>query len=141
MKRDYGVFHVGLKILLEKDGKFLFLRADNKINWDWPGGRIDNVETMADLESVIKREIGEELGKEVKYKLGKPIFQFIRYFRSRDIYIFITLYEAKYISGEIKLSHEHFSYEWLDPKKDKLNKKDFFNLEEYFRFRSYFKGL
>ncbi len=140
-KRDYGIFHVGLKVLLEKDGKFLFLKADNKVNWDWPGGRIDNVEVTADLESILKREIREELGKDIKYKLGKPILQFRRHFRNRDIYIFITLYEAQYISGEIKLSHEHSSYHWFDPKKDKLNRGDFFNLEEYSKLKRYFKNL
>ena len=141
MKRDYGIFHVGLKVLLEKDSKFLFLKADNKINWDWPGGRIDNIEVATDLEKVLKREVYEELGPKVKYKLGQPIIQFRRYSRSRDVYIFITLYEAKYISGEIKLSHEHSDYEWVDPKKNKLNQKDFFNTEEYSKLKNYFKTL
>lgn len=58
MKRDYGIFHVGLKILLRKGDKVLFLRDNNPSrNWDVPGGRIDNVEYRTPLEKIITQEV------------------------------------------------------------------------------------
>ena len=140
MKRDYGVFHVGLKVLMQKGGEFLFLRDETGKIWDWPGGRIDNVEVKTPLGKIIAREIKEELGSKVKYKLGPPIFQFRRYFKSRDIWIFQTYYLAKYISGEIKLSREHTSYKWLNPKQIKtLKTNEFYGPRERKVFLNYLK--
>lgn len=141
-KRDYGIFHVGLKVLMQKGDKFLFLRDETGKIWDWPGGRIDNLEMKTPLDKIIAREVKEELGPDVKYKLGSPIFQFRRYFKSRDIWIFQTYYLAKYISGKIKLSHEHTVYEWVTPEKIKSFKtSEFYSPEEKKIFLDYFKSI
>ncbi|MBI4137717.1 MAG: NUDIX hydrolase [Candidatus Sungbacteria bacterium] len=139
MKRDYGIFHVALKILLRKGDEFLFLRTDNDRYWDWPGGRIDNVEMTTPLERVLAREVREELGKTLKYKLGRPILFYRRWFAERRIYIFSMMYEADWISGDIKLSFEHNRYEWINPKTFRFRKKDFFSDEEYDAVMKYFK--
>ena len=142
MKRDYGVFHVGLNVLMQKSGEFLFLRDDKGTHWDWPGGRIDNVEVKTPLEKIIAREVKEELGPKVKYKLGLPIFQFRRYFKSRDIWIFQTYYLAQYVSGEIKLSHEHTAYKWVKPQEVKnFSVKEFYSPEEREFFVNYFEDI
>lgn len=141
MKRDYGVFHVGLKILLRKGGEFLFLRTDDHNYWDWPGGRIDNVEVKTPLEKVLAREVKEELGPEVRYTLGKPVMFYRGYFESRKIYIFAAVYEAEWISGDINLSFEHNRYEWINPKTCHLRKKDFSSDEQYDAFMKYFRSL
>lgn len=137
-KRDYGVFHVALKILLRKKGKFLFLRSASGKHWDLPGGRIDNVEYDTPLAQVLRREVREELAG-VKYKLGKAALQYRRFFEPRGIYIFITVFEADYLGGRIKLSDEHSSYAWIEPNRFKLNPKEFFSKEEYLAFRRYFE--
>lgn len=143
MKRNHGVFHVALKALLKKGNKVLLLRmpVGGKVFYDWPGGRIDNVEMKLPLTKVLAREIREELGPSVKYTIGKPVCQFRRYYKPKNIYIFLTVYEGKFLSGKIKLSHEHTSYEWVDVKKFKLRRDKFFNVEEYTACKKYLVNL
>ena len=131
VKRAYATYHVGLKILLKKGDKFLFLTDTVSKHFDLPGGRIDDVEHTTPLTEVIAREVSEELGEEVKYKLGKPVFQFRRHFESKGLHIFLTVYEAEYLSGEIKLSVEHSNLQWINPRKIDLKEEDFFHKEEY----------
>ncbi|OGF76787.1 hypothetical protein A3H65_03535 [Candidatus Giovannonibacteria bacterium RIFCSPLOWO2_02_FULL_45_14] len=138
MKRDYANYQVSLKLYLRKGNKALFLKLSDNDFWDLPGGRIDNVETKTPLKKILDREVKEELGTKVKYKLGKPLFQFRREVRRRGIYNFLTVYEAKYLSGEIKLSSEHNSYKWINPKTHKFMKTDFMSAEEYGTFMKYF---
>ncbi len=140
-KRAFGLYWVALKILLKKDGRFLFLRTDDGRFWDLPGGRIDNVEARVPLEKVLAREVREELGKSLKYKLVKPVMHFRRYSLSKNMCIFVVVFEADYVFGEIRLSFEHNSYEWIDPKMHNLKKKDFMGKEEWLSFQNYFCNL
>ena len=140
-KRDFGVFQVGLKLVLRKGDKILFLRDNNeKKTWDWPGGRIDDVEYGVTDEKIIAREVREELGSAVKYILGKPAFTLKRWTMrgGKKMCIFCIFYEAEFRSGIIKLSSEHSSYEWIDPKTFKIKRADFAHKEEYPAFKKYF---
>jgi len=139
MKRDFGIFQVALKVLLRKSDQVLFCVSD-KNRLDLPGGRIDNVEHRVPLERIIAREVREELGSRVKYKLGGPIFQFRRHLPSRGVYNFITVYNSVYLSGAIRLSPEHTSYRWINPRTNHFKEKDFCNKEEYRAFTRYFKN-
>lgn len=141
MKRDYALYQVALKAMIRKNGQVLFLRLNESENrLDLPGGRIDNVESKVPLEKILEREIKEELGHGIKYKLEKPLFQFRRATKSklRGVFNLLTVYEAKFISGKIKLSPEHTSYEWINPEAYQFKPKDFFNKEEYLAFKKYF---
>lgn len=138
-KRNYAVYHVGLKILLKKGDEFLFLKSADGTQFDLPGGRIDDVEHETPLVEILAREVAEELGEEIKYKLGKPVFQFRRHFESKGWHIFLTVYEAEYVSGEIQLSSEHSGYQWITPEKfQEFAENDFFSAEEFRAFREYF---
>ncbi|MCH8741977.1 NUDIX domain-containing protein [Patescibacteria group bacterium] len=139
MKRDYGIYQVALKLLLRKGNEILFLKCVPSGNWDLPGGRIDNVESKVPLKKILAREVREELGRKVKYRLGSPAFQFRRKAKMKGVYNFLTVYEAEYLGGDIELSHEHSSYEWINPKTYKFKKKDFFNKEEFQAHIDYFK--
>ncbi|TSC68028.1 MAG: hypothetical protein G01um101466_567 [Parcubacteria group bacterium Gr01-1014_66] len=119
----------------------MFLRTNYDNFWDWPGGRIDNVELNAPLKSVIAREVKEELGPLVRYKLWKPLFYFLRYFPERRLYIFQLIHEAAWRSGEIILSPEHTRYQWINPKKSVLRSGDFYSKKEYQAFKDYFKAV
>lgn len=139
MKRDYGIFQVGLKILLRRGSKVLFLRDDQGL--DLPGGRIDNVEYRTSLEKIVAREVREELGPKLKYLLGNPIFHFRRARRGKDAnprHVFLVIFDAQWKAGEIKLSFEHSEYTWIDPKKYRLKRSDFGQEEEYRAFKQYF---
>jgi len=141
MKKNYAIYWVAFKILLEKSGKFLFLTASDRGLLDLPGGRADKNEGKLPIKKILEREIKEELGNDIKYKLGRIIFQYRRYNQIKKIYNLITVYEAKYISGLIKLSFEHTEYQWLDLKKYKFKEKEFYTKEEYKAFKDYFKDL
>lgn len=137
MKRDFGIFHVGLKILLRKDGKYLVLRKKSG-HVDLPGGRIDNVEYATPLERVLAREIREELGQ-IKYRLGKPLFHYRAYVASRGLYVFVAVHEADYLAGRIRLSPEHRSYQWVDIGAFPFGRKDFRGEEVYTAFKKNMK--
>lgn len=143
MTKNYATYWVAFKMLLEKDGKFLFLTVADKILGfsllDLPGGRADENEGVVPIKKILEREVREELGNNIKYKIGEPIFQYRRYNPIKTIYNLITVYEGKYISGSIKLSFEHTKYQWLDPKKYKFKEKEFYTKEEYKAFKNYFK--
>ena len=140
MKRDYATYQVALKVLLRKGRNVLFLR-DEKNKWDLPGGRIDNVEGRVPLEKILAREVREELGGEVLYDLKLPAVQFRRYIDSHHVYNLITVYEAKYRSGDIILSHEHVHYEWLNPKTYPFEQKDFCASRKEFYTHEEYKAL
>jgi 8-oxo-dGTP pyrophosphatase MutT (NUDIX family) len=140
-KPDYATYHVGLKILLKKGDDFLFLTEATGQRFDLPGGRIDDTEHAVPLTKIVAREVREELGAGVKYTLGNPVFHFRRHLASKGWHVFIVVYEAEYLSGQIKLSDEHSNYQWLNPKKFDFKEKHFYIKEEFLAFRKYFKSL
>lgn len=139
-KISYANYHVGLKVLIKKSDKFLFLIDTDKQALDLPGGRIDETESGVSISEVIAREVEEELGKNLKYRLGEPIIQYRRHLKS-GANVFITIYSAKYLSGKIKLSHEHSDFQWICPKKFDFKLEDFGYEEEFLAFKKYFGHL
>lgn len=139
MKRNYANYHVALKLLLTRDGEVLFLKT-HKGQLDLPGGRMDDVEHHAPLAKILAREIREELGAKIKYRLGAPAFQYRRHFDHKEWHIFLTVYEGRFLSGDIKISKEHSGFVWIDPHKYKFRRQDFFNQEEYRIFTKYFNS-
>ncbi len=140
-KRSYANYHVALKILLKRGDDYLFLTDAFDGFFDFPGGRIDDVEHLTSLPDIIAREVREELGENVRYTLGKPIFQYRRHRESKNWHVFVTVYEADYISGEITLSAEHSDFQWIHKINTNLQESSFFNEEEYLAFKKYFKSL
>ena len=139
MNRKHANFYIAFKILLRKGDEFLFLRLSSGefLNiLDLPGGRAEEGEEEIPIEEILKREIEEEIGKNVKYKIGKLIFQHYR--RVNKPYVLVSVYEGEYLSGDIELSSEHLGYEWINPKTYHFKKEEFFSEKEYFTFRKYF---
>lgn len=133
---ECATYYVSLKVLLREGDNGLFLRCGKDHwcgapHWDWPGGRIDSTENETTITKIIKREIEEELGRDLKYTLGSLAFQFRRHLPRIDKWIFINVYEADYILGEIKLSDEHSDFEWINLKETQFDRKDFCNEEMY----------
>lgn len=137
--RDFATYHVGFKILLKKGDEFLFLKSVDGSTWDFPGGRIDEVEHETPLQEVLDREVREELGNEIEYEVYQPIAQFRRHFESYDVHVFITVFAADYIAGEIKLSNEHSEFIWINPKEHVFKESDFFSKEEFDAIMKYFQ--
>ena len=141
MKKDYADFIASFKLILRKKNKILILTESATGFLDFPGGRVERKEITLPIKNIFKREIDEELGKDVKYKILGPAIQYRRRNRFTKRYALITAYEAEYLSGEIKLSSEHNKYEWVDPKKYDLKNKKINNKEERLAFEEYFKNI
>ena len=112
------LYFVAVKLFLEdKDGK-LFIFKDRFGEWDLPGGRLRTNEFNKSLKAVIDRKVKEELGSAVKCKINKPIVfmrhQRIEFSTKERVRIFAIGYQAKYLSGKIKLSSDHLKSEWVN---------------------------
>lgn len=112
------LYFVAVKLLMRR-GEELLITHDIFGCWDLPGGRIRVDEFEKSLESVIERKIIEELGPEVNYSLGAPsvFFRVEREehsLKGQKVRIFAIGYEAKYLSGEIRLGKNHDKSEWVD---------------------------
>lgn len=134
-------YHVGLKILLRKQDEFLFLKPALGSSFDLPGGRISVEEKETPLHEILHREIREELGPTLKYQLGSSAFQYRRYFPALNLSVFLNVYEAVFISGDILLSPEHRSYQWINPLEFPFKEAQFLSKEEYLGFKNYFQKV
>ena len=107
------------KCLIKKDGKILLLHRTketryNPAKWELPGGK---VESWQDFERAVEKEILEETGLLVKisspgaFAEGKLV--------DHNVYtgmLYLELvFEAKLISGNIRLSSDHSEYKWIEP--------------------------
>jgi len=126
MSRPHGIYQVSLKVFLKNSaGQVLVLKASEegsyRGSYDLPGGRINADEFRLSFMEVLYREIQEEVGnvdcliKENPVSLGR---HFVPKGPLRDdsmqfLYVF---FEGEYRGGDIKISPEHTSYEWVDLK-------------------------
>lgn len=137
-RKEIAQFQVSLKLLLRNNGKILVLRT-NKGYVDFPGGRIDKGEEMEDMSTVVAREIREELGN-VKYRIGRPLFHY-RGRTRKGGHVFVLVHEAQYVSGQVRISHEHRSHEWVDAFSFKVKETDFDIKEKYLLFQRFLKSI
>ncbi len=128
---EHEFFNVSLKILLlNKKNEVLLLKSPFfskyfRGKYDLPGGRIDKHEINTAFHKLIDREIREEAGKKIKYQLRPdPVALAARRYTTGKS-VFYVLFEAKYLSGPIKISKEHTEFRWQ--KITKLNLKKFFH--------------
>ncbi len=124
------LLYVGQKAFIEKEGQILILQAEDGL--DFPGGKIQEGETQSpeSLIASLKREIREETNLEVD--VYEPFF--VWPFKSTKYLgktIYLVGFKCKYVSGEVKISHEHSGFEWVD-------KNDFRKFEDG---SDYFKAL
>jgi 8-oxo-dGTP diphosphatase len=125
---------VGQKAFIDRDGEVLILN-DPHLGLDFPGGKIQVGEK--DFNKALKREVKEETGLEIE--IGEPFtrwyFVFTKGHRNYGKRVFLVGFKCKYVNGEIKLSHEHDSYRWVnkDNYKELEDDSDYFKaLEKYF---------
>ena len=141
-KQNPYLFEVSLKLILKnKKGEVLALKMPKSSSmagyYDIPGGRINSDELKKPYKEIFKREMAEEIGKSIKYRLIKRPVSISRhpYFSvklQKDMHIFFIFFEARYLSGKIKISSEHIGHQWIV-----LNKK---SIDEYF-VRGLHEGL
>lgn len=102
----HDLFEVSQYIVVMNEGKILMLQASDLTRisgkWSFPGGHIDYGETV---DESLKREVKEEANIDIE--IISPIKTDV----IKDTYT--TIFAAKYVSGEIKLSEEHSDYRWV----------------------------
>lgn len=129
---DDKLFFVGQKAFINKNGKILVLMAENGL--DFPGGKIQEGEI--NFEESLKREVKEETGLEIT--IEEPFATWSRIghkIKHQGKTIFLVGYKCNFKSGEVKISGEHKSFEWVDKleyKKLDDGGLDFKALEKYF---------
>lgn len=120
---------VGVKILLERGGKFLLLKRSDKkypevgARWDIVGGRINPGKSL--MEN-LKREIKEETGLELKGEPKLVAAQDILRVEGRHVVRLTYVGEA---DGTPQLDSDHTEFNWFTL--EEIKKLD--NLDVYFR--------
>lgn len=116
---------IGVKAIIEKDGKILFMKRSEKYeylseSWDIPGGRLNFGE---EPEEGLKREIKEETGLELEEI--KQILDANTVFKNEEKQIVRITYLCTVKDGKHQLSQEHTELQWIPIKKlKKLQFKD-----------------
>lgn len=109
-------YHVAVKAFIMNGDKILVCYDPLSQAWDLPGGRINVDEYDVPLETVLLREIAEELGNDVRCSVVKLATVF-RHRRpegeNHDLRILMLGYEVVYGGGDIQLSDEHTEYRWV----------------------------
>lgn len=119
MERKFGV---ATKAIIKNDeGKYLVLYKSeteeiNPNEIDIPGGRMKFGESA---EESLKREVAEELGINIEVERPSRVWGFVK----DDLHLVGITFMAKYVGGELQLSGEHTSHEWVD--KDKILMGDY----------------
>jgi len=111
---------IATKAFIRYRGKILILKESLKYNdgsntgkFDVAGGR---VELGQNFEKSLLREIKEETGLEVK--IGKPFFvgEWRPKIRNKQWQIVGVFFECFAKSSKVKLSKDHESFQWIDPR-------------------------
>lgn len=79
-----------------------------------PGGKI---EAGQDINSATEREILEETGLLAKIASPRTFTEakMVSHGRYKGKLYLELIFEARLISGKLKLSHDHFEYKWVKP--------------------------
>jgi len=139
---DDALFCVAQKAFVEKDGEVLTLN-DPIEGLDFPGGKIQENEPRdgdpSSLTEALAREVVEETGLTVE--VGEPFFAWYHVFkdpqhRNYGKKVYILGFRCCYVSGEVRLSHEHDSFKWVNKDNCKAvdDGTDYFDvLQKYFQ--------
>lgn len=107
-------FFVGVKaVITNQENEYLLIKDSSKIDfWDFPGGRIDDNET---IEEALLRELSEEVPNIAEPEIGELVNAFrVPGSIKEDLGLVLLFYRvAAMIPENITLSDEHSEYGWF----------------------------
>jgi 8-oxo-dGTP diphosphatase len=120
MKTEHGIYHLGQKALLIRDGKCLILEASyHPGKWDLPGGRVN---TGEEAETAFRRELAEEIGLKEFSLLGCVDYDiWERGGDKTSICLVTNVIQSE--ATDFPLSFEHSDLKWIAP--DEIEQHDF----------------
>lgn len=112
--------YAGVKALIEKDGKYLFVSfdLDGETIWILPGGRLEYGESPIEA---LEREVKGETTLEIEP--GKPVgmYHFFIGSKADGEQVTLTVFDVEDFSGEVDMDTEHVEedgledYRWMTP--------------------------
>ena len=109
-------FYLAVKgVIRNGKGQILVLKRSDQDDhkpgvWETPGGGVDTEEAP---QKALEREVMEETGLAIIVKEPFNVFTFRK--DTGEFKVGIT-FLCDFKEGEVKLSHEHTEYAWIDPK-------------------------
>jgi 8-oxo-dGTP pyrophosphatase MutT (NUDIX family) len=106
------LFNVGIKAAIIKDDKLLLVKHTAGY-WDFPGGRIDDDES---IEETLRREISEELPNAKLNAIGEVITSYRIpgdvFDDGRGLVLIVYRVDAEFPDGNVEISEEHTEVWW-----------------------------
>jgi 8-oxo-dGTP pyrophosphatase MutT (NUDIX family) len=106
-------FYIGIKAIIEQDGRVLLLKDSPRGKWELPGGRIDGTQT---IKEAVSRELREEIIGAKLLKLHAIVHAATGDFTVENDHRLCLLFYAADVRlpEQLRLSDEHLEYAWVD---------------------------
>lgn len=134
---DDKLLYIGQKAFINKNGEVLVLSDPNLPGFglDFPGGKVRKGEN---IHEALKREVKEETSLDIE--IGSAFTTWTHEFvpdERGNGSVYLVGFKCKYLSGEVKLSHEHTIYKWVN----KESYKELNDGSEYYKaLENYFSS-
>ena len=137
----HALFQVSVKAIVRRNDNTILVLRTATGGIDFPGGRTDSAEARWQLHDILRREIGEEIGTDIEIEIGELAFISKRHFAKQDHtqHVLAVHYEATYRGGDVVLSDEHVSYDWVLPESLFGQGESFISADEYTQFENYYQ--
>jgi predicted house-cleaning noncanonical NTP pyrophosphatase (MazG superfamily)/8-oxo-dGTP pyrophosphatase MutT (NUDIX family) len=114
-------FRMAAKAFIEnEEGEILVLKESGEYEegshgeeWQIPGGRIEPGERH---DEALRREVEEETGLEIDIADPVTMGEWRPEIKGDRFQIVAVFFHSRKTGGEVKLSHEHSGFRWIDPK-------------------------
>ncbi len=106
------LFHVGIKGAIVVDGSVLLLKRENEwsgVFWEFPGGRMEEVEEIAEA---LRRELREELPGIGRIEVGELLHAARVPDDGDEVGLVLLFYRVRAEVPTVVVSEEHIGYTW-----------------------------
>jgi 8-oxo-dGTP diphosphatase len=106
-------FYIGVKAIIQQDGRVLILKESSRVKWELPGGRIEGQQT---IQEAVSRELTEEIPGAKLRSLNTIVHAATGDFTVENDHRLCLLFYAADVElpKDLRLSNEHLEYAWVD---------------------------